>query len=220
VVPGTAVKQMARHMKNLDPGDAERFAQAAFSNWRKIVLSLSIPWVVGNTAEASLRSALNLVGPRSYLTGRRARRDAPKLAEALGKGKPKLEQERLKTAAALGEARTVGSGRTALVNRAQMHRDATQFDEGAFRTRDQRRQGLGHRSEGRRQAAPDLHEEPSRRRGTRGRTSDADGQQVAREQLSDGDARQGDPQPAQRRRPARRGRQTQGADDAACAGAV
>jgi hypothetical protein len=134
VLPGAAVKQMARHMKNLDPADAERFVQAAFSNWRKIVLSLSIPWVLGNTAEASLRSALNLVGPRSLLTGRQARRDAPKLAEAMGQGKSKLEQDRLKTAAALGEARTVGSGRTALVDRAQMHRDATQFDEGAYRT--------------------------------------------------------------------------------------
>jgi hypothetical protein len=134
VLPGAAVKQMARHMKNLDPADAERFVQAAFSNWRKIVLSLSIPWVLGNTAEASLRSALNLVGPRSLLTGIQARKDAPKLAEALGKGKSKLEQDRLKTAAALGEARTVGSGRTALVDRAHMHRDPTQFDEGAYRT--------------------------------------------------------------------------------------
>jgi hypothetical protein len=40
------------------------------SQFRRTVLGLSIPWMVGNYSEASIRAALERVGPRSYFTGR------------------------------------------------------------------------------------------------------------------------------------------------------
>jgi hypothetical protein len=127
VVPKSAASQMSRHMSKMDPGDLARLAQMGTTQFRRTVLALSPTWFAGNVGEASLRSALSQVGPRSYITGLRARRDAPKLSVE------GLTPAQVAARAELGAARTIGSGRTALVNRARMHRDATQFEEGVTR---------------------------------------------------------------------------------------
>lgn len=71
VIPEAAAKRLQQHMTALQPTTLRRGARAFQSTVRRAVLATSIPWAIGNVGEAGFRSALNVVTPRHYVTGRR-----------------------------------------------------------------------------------------------------------------------------------------------------
>lgn len=102
VVPEAAVKQLQAHVNALNPGDINRFLRSFGSGVRRVILATSLPWAVGNTAEAGFRSILHGVGPRSWITGHAVLKEAkaadPEMAKAL-------------------RARSIGGGHYALADR-------------------------------------------------------------------------------------------------------
>jgi hypothetical protein len=65
LMPKDYVDEAAKYL-NVNKPIARMFG----SQFRRTVLGLSLPWMVGNIGEASLRSALERSGPRSYYTGK------------------------------------------------------------------------------------------------------------------------------------------------------
>jgi len=71
LVPKVAAERQAEHLRVLKPGAAGKALQAGNSAFRRTVLSTSLPWMLGNISEGTLRTALAKAGPMSYLTGRK-----------------------------------------------------------------------------------------------------------------------------------------------------
>jgi hypothetical protein len=71
VVPQAAASRMRAHLNVLSPGDLDRVLRQARKQWSTTVLSTSPSYVIGNVAEAGVRTAVNRAGPRSALTTRR-----------------------------------------------------------------------------------------------------------------------------------------------------
>lgn len=129
IVPRDAVDQLNKHMDKLNPGNAQRAFQQGTSAFRRTVLSTSPTWYLGNIGEGVFRSGVNLVGPRSYLTGRRALKES-KIAD---EGATPKQARKREEAALVGEARTIGTGEASLTQMRQHHRDLSQYHDGAIR---------------------------------------------------------------------------------------
>jgi hypothetical protein len=65
LMPKDYVGEASKYMSINKP-----IARMIGSQFRRTVLGLSIPWMIGNYSEATIRAALERVGPRSYFTGR------------------------------------------------------------------------------------------------------------------------------------------------------
>lgn len=118
IVPKAAAERMQEHLRVLNPGNAGRAFRQVNSAFRKTVLATSLPWLVGNVTEASLRTALAKAGPRSYVTGRKVL----KRAKALDPAKSELAQ-----------ARTVGGGHFGFAERQHVHTDLSQYTDGVIK---------------------------------------------------------------------------------------
>lgn len=114
LVPEAAAARMREHMNTASPlGEtAGKLAQVYGSQFRKVVLSTSPKWMVGNIAEAGLRSGVARSGPRSYAQGRR-------VLKALEEVDPKAAREL--------SARALSGGHYSLGSRATVHRNAESF---------------------------------------------------------------------------------------------
>lgn len=71
LIPKVAAERQAEHLRVLKPGTAGKVGQAASSAFRRTVLSTSLPWMLGNITEGTVRTALAKAGPLSYMTGRK-----------------------------------------------------------------------------------------------------------------------------------------------------
>lgn len=65
LMPKDYINEASKYISEKHP-----IARMITSQFRKTVLALSVPWLVGNYSEAAIRTALARVGPRSYFTGR------------------------------------------------------------------------------------------------------------------------------------------------------
>jgi hypothetical protein len=116
IVPEAAARQMQQHMDSLSPNVAARGLRSVSSGFRRAVLATSLPWMVGNTAEAGFRSAINRVGPGSFVRGHRISSAIDRLAET-----PEGAQA--------AKARLLGGGHYAFADR-RIHANLDAYTDG------------------------------------------------------------------------------------------
>jgi hypothetical protein len=114
IVPEAAARQMQQHMDSLSPNVAARGLRSMSSGFRRAVLATSLPWMVGNTAEAGFRSAINAVGPGSFIRGHR-------ISSAIDRLDPEGAQA--------AKARLLGGGHYAFADR-RIHANLDAYTEG------------------------------------------------------------------------------------------
>jgi hypothetical protein len=114
IVPEAAARQMQQHMDSLSPNVAARGLRSVSSGFRRAVLATSLPWMAGNLAEAGFRSAINRVGPGSFVRGHR-------ISSAIDRLDPEGAQA--------AKARLLGGGHYAFADR-RIHANLDAYTEG------------------------------------------------------------------------------------------
>lgn len=111
----TAAQRLNHHVKMIGRGGADPFGTAYGSLFRGVVLATSPKWLVGNIAEAGLRSLVAGAGPKSYVAGR-------KWIKAIEEFDPEY--------AKLVREEVLGGGVAGMSQRVNRHVSAQSFTEG------------------------------------------------------------------------------------------
>jgi hypothetical protein len=123
IVPKAAAQRMEKHLRVMNPDNAGLAARGLNQTFRKGVLSLSLPWLLGNVTEATARSAMARAGVGSLVTGHRVLKASERIARE--QGRPE--------AAAEARARTIGTAHYGMADQ-HVHTSLDQFTDSRTKT--------------------------------------------------------------------------------------
>jgi hypothetical protein len=123
IVPKAAARRMEEHLRVTSPSNAGLVGRGLNQTFRKGVLSLSLPWLLGNVTEATMRSAVARAGPGSLITGHRVLKASERIARE--QGRPE--------AAAEARARTIGTAHYGMADQ-DIHTSLDQFTDSRTKT--------------------------------------------------------------------------------------